>query len=78
MARAGRGSDVIPIKSHQESTMNKDQVKGRIDEVKGKVKETVGKIVGNDELQRKGTIKNAQGKVRANYGDLKEDVKKSI
>ena len=58
--------------------MNKDQVKGRIDEVKGKAKKAAGKAVGNKNLERKGTIQNASGKVQAGYGDLREDIKKSI
>lgn len=58
--------------------MNKDQVKGRIDEATGKVKEVAGRIVGNKELERKGKLKNAAGKVQAGSGDLREDIKKSI
>lgn len=58
--------------------MNKDQVKGRIDEAKGKVKEVTGRIVGNKELEREGKYKNTAGKVQAGYGDLREDIKKSI
>jgi uncharacterized protein YjbJ (UPF0337 family) len=61
----------------QENTMNKDQTAGRIDEVKGKVKEVAGKIVGNKDLEVKGTLQNASGKVQAGYGDLKADIKKS-
>lgn len=55
--------------------MNKDQVKGRIEEAKGKVKEVAGKVVGNEELEHKGNIQKISGKVQAEYGDLKEDVK---
>jgi uncharacterized protein YjbJ (UPF0337 family) len=62
----------------QESIMNKDQVKGRIEEAKGKVKEVAGKVVGNKDLEQKGKIQNAEGKVQAGYGDLREDVKKAI
>jgi uncharacterized protein YjbJ (UPF0337 family) len=65
---------------HQESRMsiNKDQVKGRIDEVKGKAKEVVGKVLGNKELEQKGKVETVVGKVEAGYGDLKHDVKKSL
>jgi uncharacterized protein YjbJ (UPF0337 family) len=58
--------------------MNKDQIKGRIEEAKGKVKEKTGKAVGNRELEKKGKIEEIGGKVRAGYGDLKEDIKDSI
>ena len=57
--------------------MNKDQVKGRIREAKGKVKRIAGEAVGNKDLVRRGTIEKAGGKIQAEYGDLREDVKKS-
>jgi uncharacterized protein YjbJ (UPF0337 family) len=69
---------VIVIPYFQESIMNKDQVKGRIEEAKGKVKEVAGKIVGNKDLEQKGKIQNTEGKVQAEYGDLREDLKKAI
>lgn len=58
--------------------MNKDQTRGRIEEAKGKVKEVAGKVVGNKKLELKGKIQGNSGKVQAAYGDLKEDIKKSI
>lgn len=58
--------------------MNKDQFKGRIHEAKGKVKEVTGKAVGNAELEQKGKIEKAAGKVQGKFGDLKSDIKKSI
>lgn len=62
----------------QESTMNKDQAKGRIEEAKGKVKEVAGKVSGNKDLEQEGKIQKTIGKVQAGYGDLKEDIKKTI
>jgi uncharacterized protein YjbJ (UPF0337 family) len=59
----------------QEHTMNKDQAKGRLEEAAGKAKEVTGKLVGNDNLELKGKIQKSGGKVQANYGDLKEDLK---
>ena len=64
------------VGSCQEGTMNRDQVKGRIDQVKGKAKKAAGKAVGNRDLERKGKVQSAGGKVRSTYGDLKEDIKK--
>jgi uncharacterized protein YjbJ (UPF0337 family) len=61
--------------THQETVMNKDQVKGRSQEAKGKVKEVTGNLVGNDDLELKGKIQKSGGKVQAAYGDLKEDIK---
>ena len=34
-----------------------------------------GKVVGNKKLESEGEIDKATGKARADYGDLKEDVK---
>jgi uncharacterized protein YjbJ (UPF0337 family) len=62
----------------QEKTMNKDQAKGRVEEIKGKVKEVAGKVTGNKELEQKGKLQNAGGKIQAGLGDLKEDLKKAI
>lgn len=58
--------------------MNKDQVKGRVEQAKAKTKEAVGKAVGNKELEQDGKIQDAGGKVRTGYGDVKENIKKSI
>lgn len=58
--------------------MNKDQVKGRIEEAKGSVKEATGKAVGNPNLQDRGTVEKAAGKVQATYGDAKEKVKSAV
>jgi len=55
--------------------MNKDQSNGRIAEVTGKVKEVAGKIVGNKEMEIKGTLQNTKGKVQAAIGDAKENLK---
>lgn len=57
--------------------MNKDQIEGRFEEAKGKVKEVTGKVVGNKDLEEKGIIQNASGKVQADAGDIKEDIKKA-
>ena len=58
--------------------MNKAQVKGRVEQVKGRIKQVSGTIVGNKALERKGAVQEIVGKVEADMGDLKEDLKKSI
>jgi len=70
--------DPFIVIRYQENSMNKDQVKGRVEEAKGKTKEVTGKAVGNKEREQKGRIQKAGGKIQAGYGDLKEDVKDSI
>jgi uncharacterized protein YjbJ (UPF0337 family) len=71
-------SDPFIVIRYQEKSMNKDQVKGRVEEAKGKVKQVAGKAVGNKGLEQKGRIQEAGGKIQAGYGDLKEDIKDSI
>jgi len=58
--------------------MNKEQVKSRVKQAKGRVKKVAVKVVGNKDLERKGKTQNATGEIQAKYGDLKEDIKKSV
>ena len=58
--------------------MNKDQIKGRVEQVKGSAKEAAGKVVGNTQLEAKGKVDKATGKVQAGFGDLKEDIKDAV
>jgi uncharacterized protein YjbJ (UPF0337 family) len=59
----------------QETLMNKDQTKGRIEEAKGRVKEVAGKILGDKGMQLEGNVQKNVGKVQSGYGDLKDDLK---
>lgn len=56
--------------------MNKDQVNGRINEVIGNIKEVAGKITDNKNLVVKGNIQKNIGKAQADFGDLKNNLKK--
>jgi len=51
---------------------NTDKIEGAIHEVKGKVKEVTGKIIGNPNLQAKGTVEKVSGKVQRKVGDVKK------
>jgi uncharacterized protein YjbJ (UPF0337 family) len=55
--------------------MIKDQAKGHIEEAKGKIKEVAGNLVGNKDLELKGTIQKSGGKAQAAFGDLKDKIK---
>jgi len=55
--------------------MNNDQVKGRVEEAKGTVKEAAGRVTGNQNMQDRGTLEKAAGKVQKTFGDVKEQVK---
>jgi uncharacterized protein YjbJ (UPF0337 family) len=56
--------------------MNKDQIKGRVEEAKGSIKEAAGRMTGKPDLQDRGTVQKAAGKVQKTYGDVKDEVKK--
>ena len=58
-------------------SINKDQVKGRVEEAKGSLKEATGKVVGDAPLEAKGNIQKNLGKVQAKVGDIKQDLKDS-
>jgi uncharacterized protein YjbJ (UPF0337 family) len=65
-----------PLQEHVMS-MNKDQVKGRVEEAKGAIKEATGKVMDDKTLEAKGNIEKNLGKVQAKFGDVKQDVKDS-
>jgi uncharacterized protein YjbJ (UPF0337 family) len=58
--------------------MNKDQVKGRIEEAKGSIKEAAGRASGKSDLENRGTMEKAAGKVQKTYGDAKAQVKDEL
>jgi uncharacterized protein YjbJ (UPF0337 family) len=58
--------------------MNDDQVRGRFEEAIGTVRKAAGKAVGNKTLEKKGKLQKAHGKMQADFGDLRENIRKSI
>jgi uncharacterized protein YjbJ (UPF0337 family) len=50
----------------------KDKIKGGFREAKGKMKEKAGNATGNPDLQDRGTVEKAGGKVQRKIGDLKK------
>ncbi|MEO7151564.1 MAG: CsbD family protein [Burkholderiaceae bacterium] len=58
--------------------MNNDQVKGRIDQAVGKIKEETGDLLDDKQLEEKGRAEKIGGKVQAEYGNVKENVKDGI
>ena len=64
------------LNNNQETRMNKDQVKGRVEEAKGKVKEAAGVILDDEGMEIEGNVQKNVGKVQKGLGDLKDDIKK--
>ena len=66
------------LNNYQETLMNKDQIKGKVEEVKGKVKEAAGVILDDKGMEIEGNVQKNVGKARTGFGNLKEDVKDAI
>jgi len=66
------------LNNYQETLMNKDQIKGKVEEAKGKVKEVAGKILDDKGMEIEGNVQKNVGKVQSGFGNLKEDIKKEI
>ena len=50
----------------------KDKIKVTFEEAKGKVKEGAGKATGNPDMQDRGTLEKAGGKIQRKVGDIKK------
>ena len=57
-------------------TVNKDQIKGKIEEIKGDVKERIGGASKDRSTQAEGWMENKKGKLREGFGDAKEDLER--
>ncbi len=57
--------------------MDKERIKGAGDQVAGRIEKAAGDLTGNDKLKAKGTVKEAQGKVRTTVGEAKDAIKKA-
>jgi uncharacterized protein YjbJ (UPF0337 family) len=63
----------------QEDTMKestKDELAGKVHEVKGAVKEKVGQVIGNPDLEEKGTGERVAGKVQKKIGQIEKVLEK--
>jgi len=68
---------VAAIHLSEGTTMEKEQVTGKVDELKGKAKRGVGKAAGDSGLQGEGVVDEAKGKVKQAFGDAKDAIKRS-
>ena len=62
--------------SAREVTVNRDQIKGKIEEIKGDVKKRIGGATNDPGKQAEGWLEEQKGKVRKGVGDLEEDLEK--
>jgi uncharacterized protein YjbJ (UPF0337 family) len=59
----------------EETTMDKDRIKGSAEQAKGAVKEAAGKILGDKKLETDGKTDKAVGQVQNAIGGLKDAVR---
>ena len=59
----------------EDTTMDKDRIKGSAEQAKGAVKETAGKIFGDKKLETEGKTDKVAGKVQNAVGGLKDAVR---
>ena len=50
----------------------KDKIKGTAREATGKIKESAGRATGNRDLEDRGTVEKADGKIQRKVGDVKK------
>jgi uncharacterized protein YjbJ (UPF0337 family) len=58
-------------------SINKDQVRGRVNQAEGKIKQVVGKIVGDRKLEAKGKVQGVFGKAQTKFGNARQTMKDS-
>jgi uncharacterized protein YjbJ (UPF0337 family) len=61
--------------NNEDTTMDKDRIKGSAERAKGAVKETVGKVFGDKKLETEGRTDKAAGKLQNAVGGLKDAVR---
>jgi uncharacterized protein YjbJ (UPF0337 family) len=54
------------------NSSNQDKAEGTAKEVVGAVKEKTGELVGNPDLQDRGTTEKVEGKVQQKIGEVKK------
>jgi uncharacterized protein YjbJ (UPF0337 family) len=61
---------------HEETEMNRNQVKGAAKDVAGKVQEKVGRLTGSTSQQIKGASKQVEGKLQKGVGNAQQEAER--
>jgi uncharacterized protein YjbJ (UPF0337 family) len=70
----GKAVSLDPAKN-EDTSMDKDRIKGSAEQAKGAVKETAGKVFGDKKLETEGKTEKAAGKVQNAVGEWKDTVR---
>jgi uncharacterized protein YjbJ (UPF0337 family) len=57
------------------TTVNKNQVSGRVEQAVGKVKQSVGEALGNEKLANQGVVDQTKGAAKETWGNVKDAAK---
>jgi uncharacterized protein YjbJ (UPF0337 family) len=69
------GTVIVNPTKNEDTTMDKDRIKGSAEQAKGAVKEAAGKVFGDKKLETEGKTEKAAGKVQNAIGGLKDAVR---
>ena len=69
------GTVILDPTKNEDTTMDKDRIKGSAEQAKGAVKEAAGKVFGDKKLETEGKTEKAAGKVQNAIGGLKDAVR---
>lgn len=70
-------SNWMTVDLGREGIMSDAQIKGLVEKAKSKIGKMAGKAVGNREFEHEGKLLSAPGKAQAEFGDHREDRKKT-
>ena len=54
------------------NSSTQDKAEGTVKEAVGKMKEKTGEVIGNPDLQDRGTAEKVEGKIQNKVGDVKK------
>ncbi|WP_394752236.1 CsbD family protein [Crenothrix sp.] len=63
---------------NSDTTINQDQLNGKVEQTKGKVKEATGVLTDDKDLKTEGNVQKNVGKAQEGIGDVKEKMNKDI
>jgi uncharacterized protein YjbJ (UPF0337 family) len=64
--------------SREETAMNKNEIKGKIERAKGALKETAGRAANNPDLEAEGAAEHDAGAVRETAGKAQRKVGEAV
>jgi uncharacterized protein YjbJ (UPF0337 family) len=67
---------VVIIQTSRESSMNTDQIKGKLKQLTGEIKRKWGQLTDDDLRQAQGSMEKLVGKIQERSGDRREEIER--